>query len=92
MKEFDKIISKNLLLIGLARFAFMHCIGSSLCFWANTIIEETLDSLVDKLTKKTMYCENTDAPKEYSFYGNESASEQTFVSCYYFTTKTVKQF
>ena len=80
----------NRLFIGLARFAFMHCIGSSLCFWANTIIEETLDSLVDKLTKKTMYCENTDALKEYSFYGNESASEQTFVSCYYFTTKTAK--
>lgn len=43
-------------LIGLARFAFMHCIGSSLCFWVNTIIDETLDSLVEKLTKDTDYC------------------------------------
>ena len=74
MKQFDKIISKNLLLIGLARFAFMHCIGSSLCFWANTIIEETLDSLVDKLTSTNTYCPNN-APKLYTPYGNDSASE-----------------
>ena len=39
------------LLLGLARWAFMHCIGSSLCFWINTICNETVDSLVEKLTK-----------------------------------------
>lgn len=33
---------------GLARFAFMHCISSSLCFWVYTIINETLDSIVAK--------------------------------------------
>ena len=38
-------------LLGLARWAFMHCIGSSLCFWINTICNETVDSLVEKLTK-----------------------------------------
>ena len=44
------------ILTGLARFAFMHCIGSSLCFWVNTIIDETLDSLVEKLTTDVDYC------------------------------------
>jgi len=29
----------------LARFALMHCIASSLCFWIWTILRETLDSL-----------------------------------------------
>ena len=32
----------------LARFAFMHCIASSLCFWINAIALETLDSIVNK--------------------------------------------
>ena len=39
-------------LSGLARWAFMHCIGSSLCFWINTIFNETVDTLVGKLTKE----------------------------------------
>ena len=30
----------------LARFAFMHCITSSLCFWVSTIVSETVDSVV----------------------------------------------
>ena len=29
----------------MARFALMHCIASSLCFWIWTILRETLDSL-----------------------------------------------
>lgn len=33
---------------GLARFTFMHCIASSICFWLNAITKETLDSLVAK--------------------------------------------
>lgn len=33
---------------GLARFAFMHCIASSLCAWFYAIINETLDSIVNK--------------------------------------------
>ena len=28
------------------RFAFMHCITSSLCFWVSTIIDETVDTVV----------------------------------------------
>ena len=38
----------------------MHCIGSSLCFWINTICNETVDSLVEKLTK--------DHNKDYAFH------------------------
>jgi hypothetical protein len=29
----------------LARFALMHCVASSLCFWIWTILRETLESL-----------------------------------------------
>lgn len=29
----------------LARFALMHCLSSSLCFWVWTILRETMDSL-----------------------------------------------
>lgn len=35
------IINKR---IELARFALMHCIASSLCFWVWTILRETMDS------------------------------------------------
>ena len=30
----------------------MHCMGSSLCFWIYTIINETMDTLVIKMFKK----------------------------------------
>ena len=43
----------------------MHCIGSSLCFWVNTIIDETMDSLVEKLTKDEDYCHDR---TEYVYY------------------------
>ena len=39
------IVNKNKIL---ARFAFMHCIGASLCFWIYTIKNETLDSYIEK--------------------------------------------
>ena len=32
----------------LSRFAFIHCISSSLCFWLYSIINETMDALVEK--------------------------------------------
>ena len=39
------IVNKNK---ALARFAFMHCISASLCFWMYTIKNETLDSYIEK--------------------------------------------
>ncbi|GJQ77447.1 hypothetical protein Trydic_g20844 [Trypoxylus dichotomus] len=36
------IISRHAIL---ARFGFMHCMGSGLCFWVHTIIRETFDAL-----------------------------------------------
>ena len=42
------IVNKNK---ALARFAFMHCIGASLCFWMYTIKNETLDSYIEKYFK-----------------------------------------
>lgn len=32
----------------IARFAFMHCIMASLCFWMQAIFDETLDSITSK--------------------------------------------
>ena len=44
------IVNKNKIL---ARFAFMHCIGASLCFWIYTIKNETLDSYIEKFYHHT---------------------------------------
>ena len=40
------IVNKNK---SLARFGFMHCISSSICFWIDTIKNETLDSYVEQM-------------------------------------------
>ena len=46
------IVNKNK---WLARFTFMHCLCSSLSFWVNTVIQETLDAFVKKyFTEKTV--------------------------------------
>ena len=39
----------------LSRFAFIHCISSSLCFWVYSIINETMDALVEKYMLKKGY-------------------------------------
>ena len=39
----------------LSRFAFIHCISSSLCFWVYSIINETMDALVEKYLLKKGY-------------------------------------
>ena len=44
------IVNKNK---WLARFTFMHCACSSLSFWINSVVQETLDSLVKKYYKVT---------------------------------------
>ncbi|KAK9710740.1 Otopetrin [Popillia japonica] len=36
------IINRHIIL---ARFGFMHCLGSGLCFWVHTILRETFDAL-----------------------------------------------
>ena len=46
----------------LARFTFIHCLSSSLSFWINTLIEETLDALVKKyFVNKDPECDHTDS-------------------------------
>ena len=43
----------------LARFAFMHCIASALCYWIGTIINETLDSEVkNAIDESSNECKN----------------------------------
>ena len=49
------IVNKNKIL---ARFAFMHCIGASLCFWIYTIKNETLDSYIAKYFKEKAECDH----------------------------------
>ena len=34
---------------GMARFGFMHCIASSLCFWLRDIVRDTYDTVVKKM-------------------------------------------
>ena len=41
---------------GLARFAFMHCIASSLCSWISTIVSEITDELVLKMVEVDEPC------------------------------------
>lgn len=43
--SFQVIVNKSRVL---ARFAFMHCIAASLCFWIFTIVQETVDTIVSK--------------------------------------------
>jgi hypothetical protein len=45
----------------LARFALMHCIASSLCFWIWTILRETLDSLNSYATHGDYSADDDDA-------------------------------
>jgi len=45
----------------LARFALMHCIASSLCFWIWTILRETLDSLNSYVQHGEYSADNDDA-------------------------------
>ena len=45
----------------LARYAFMHCIMSSLCFWLSAILHETMDSVLSKkYFYKKKYCTEDD--------------------------------
>ena len=60
------IVNKNR---SLARFAFMHCLATSLSFWAYTLVNETVDVLV----KKKFYyedCEEGDYDGGH-YYGGE---------------------
>merc|ERR1712142_1024207 len=45
----------------LARITFIHCLSSSLSFWINTLISETLDAIVTKFfVKKVTNCYDSD--------------------------------
>ena len=56
------IVNKNK---WLARFTFMHCACSSLSFWINSVIQETLDTLIKKLYSKEDKCDDYNkAPSE----------------------------
>ncbi|CAH1964752.1 unnamed protein product [Acanthoscelides obtectus] len=47
-KYSNVIVNKNVVL---ARFGIMHCLSSSICFWAWTIFRETLEAIANKASK-----------------------------------------
>ena len=62
------IVNKNK---WLARFTFMHCLCSSLSFWVNTVIQETLDAFVKKYFTEKVICyegifTTTEEPDDFS--------------------------
>ena len=40
------------------RFAFMHCIATSVSFWIYTIVNETIDYIVKKYLTKPISCDD----------------------------------
>nr|CAI5842293.1 unnamed protein product [Callosobruchus analis] len=50
-KYSNVIINRNVVL---ARFGVMHCLSSSICFWAWTIFRETLEAIANKETKNDL--------------------------------------
>jgi hypothetical protein len=60
------IVNKNR---WLARFAFAHCISASVSFWMYTLINETLDALVQKFFPKEIGYQKYDVIDECSYSG-----------------------
>ncbi|VEN63546.1 unnamed protein product [Callosobruchus maculatus] len=50
-KYSNVIVNKNVVL---ARFGVMHCLSSSICFWAWTIFRETLEAIANKESKSDL--------------------------------------
>jgi len=80
---------------GLARFALMHCIAASLCFWLYAIKNETIDSIVDKkhFYQKNYECEggggygdegdvDGDQAEPYADGDNSADDENERTQCY----------
>jgi hypothetical protein len=57
----------------LARFALMHCIASSLCFWIWTILRETLDSLNSYAKYDDYSTDDDDRSEEADLFENSVA-------------------
>jgi hypothetical protein len=62
----------------LARFALMHCIASSLCFWIWTILRETLDSL-NSYAKYDDSADDDDSSEEADLFENSVALPLTVI-------------
>jgi hypothetical protein len=59
---------------GLARFALMHCIASSLCFWLYAIKNETIDSILEK---RFFYVKNKCNYPDYSSHHDDDGGNFT---------------
>jgi hypothetical protein len=57
----------------LARFALMHCIASSLCFWIWTILRETLESLNSYAEYDDYRADDDDGSEEADLFENSVA-------------------
>ena len=74
------IVNKNK---WLARFTFMHCAASSLSFWISTVVQETLDSFVNKYFTSSL----TRATDDCGIYGGMYNSTSTTEDPGYFAEK-----
>ena len=54
----------------LAKIAFMHCLSTDICIWISTIIEETLDYILQDSYKKYKPEEGLDYPGNYTRESN----------------------
>jgi len=70
-----------------ARFAVMHCLATSLCFWLWTILRETVDSLSHHTDDDEIvdYDDHTDGV---SLYGVSTVQAPTTVSSTYLVTSS----
>jgi hypothetical protein len=57
----------------LGRFALMHCIASSLCFWIWTILRETLESLNSYAKYDDYSADDDDGTEEADLFENSVA-------------------
>lgn len=57
----------------LGRFALMHCIASSLCFWIWTILRETLESLNSYVKYDDYSADDDDSSEETDLFENSVA-------------------
>ena len=82
------IVNKNK---WLARFTFMHCLSSSLSFWINTVIQETLDAFVKKyFTEKTICYESVIGTTKIPHYHGEIQSQSAGTTVHFDDLKTAE--
>lgn len=71
-KYSNLIINRRVIL---SKFGIMHCIGSSLCFWIYSILQETLQAIFKKKAHKEEYLDASE-PYASALYGINDESDE----------------